>query len=31
MSQNTLTGKRVLITHAHAFMGPVLCEVPLGR
>ena len=27
MSQNTLTGKRVLITHAHAFMGPVLCEV----
>jgi hypothetical protein len=31
MSQNTLTGKRVLITHAHAFMGLVLCEVPLGR
>lgn len=27
MSQNTLTGKRVLITHAQAFMGPVLCEV----
>ena len=25
--QNTLTGKRVLITQATEFMGPVLCEV----
>jgi len=24
---NSLTGKRVLITHADAFMGPVLCDV----
>ncbi len=23
----TLAGKRALITHAHAFMGPMLCEV----
>jgi 2-keto-3-deoxy-L-fuconate dehydrogenase len=27
MSHGGLTGKRVLITHADAFMGPVLCEV----
>ena len=25
--QNALTGKRVLITQATEFMGPVLCEV----
>lgn len=25
--QNTLTGKRVLITQSDAFMGPMLCEV----
>lgn len=25
--QNALVGKRVLITQATAFMGPVLCEV----
>jgi len=27
MSNAILNGKRVLITHANAFMGPVLCEV----
>ena len=27
MPNQILQGKRVLITHAHAFMGPVLCEV----
>lgn len=27
MSNQILVGKRVLITHADAFMGPVLCEV----
>lgn len=27
MSNQTLLGKRALITHADAFMGPVLCEV----
>lgn len=27
MSHQILPGKRVLITHADAFMGPVLCEV----
>jgi len=27
MSHQSLSGKRVLITHADAFMGPVLCEV----
>jgi 2-keto-3-deoxy-L-fuconate dehydrogenase len=27
MSNQILSGKRVLITHADAFMGPVLCEV----
>jgi 2-keto-3-deoxy-L-fuconate dehydrogenase len=27
MSDGSLTGKRVLVTHADAFMGPVLCEV----
>lgn len=27
MSNHILPGKRVLITHADAFMGPVLCEV----
>jgi 2-keto-3-deoxy-L-fuconate dehydrogenase len=27
MSNQLLVGKRVLITHAEAFMGPVLCEV----
>ncbi len=27
MSNNILSGKRVLITQADAFMGPVLCEV----
>jgi 2-keto-3-deoxy-L-fuconate dehydrogenase len=27
MAHQILLGKRVLITHAHAFMGPVLCEV----
>jgi 2-keto-3-deoxy-L-fuconate dehydrogenase len=27
MSNQILLGKRVLITHADAFMGPVLCEV----
>jgi 2-keto-3-deoxy-L-fuconate dehydrogenase len=27
MSNQTLLGKRVLITHADVFMGPVLCEV----
>jgi 2-keto-3-deoxy-L-fuconate dehydrogenase len=27
MSNQILQGKRVLITHANAFMGPVLCEV----
>ena len=27
MSNQTLLGKHVLITHADAFMGPVLCEV----
>jgi 2-keto-3-deoxy-L-fuconate dehydrogenase len=27
MSEPILSGKRVLITHADAFMGPVLCEV----
>ncbi len=27
MSSQTLLGKRVLVTHADAFMGPVLCEV----
>lgn len=27
MSHASLNGKRVLVTHAHAFMGPVLCEV----
>ncbi len=27
ISNNILTGKRVLITHADLFMGPVLCEV----
>lgn len=27
MSNQILLGKRVLITHANAFMGPVLCEV----
>ena len=26
MTQPLLQGKRVLITHADAFMGPVLCE-----
>ncbi len=27
MSDNMLKGKRILITHADQFMGPVLCEV----
>lgn len=27
MPNQTLQGKRVLVTHAHAFMGPVLCDV----
>lgn len=27
MSNHNLLGKRVLITHANAFMGPALCEV----
>jgi 2-keto-3-deoxy-L-fuconate dehydrogenase len=27
MSNQILQGKRVLVTHADAFMGPVLCEV----
>lgn len=27
MSNQILSGKRVLVTHADAFMGPVLCEV----
>jgi 2-keto-3-deoxy-L-fuconate dehydrogenase len=27
MADGNLTGKRVLVTHADAFMGPVLCEV----
>lgn len=27
MADGSLTGKRVLVTHADAFMGPVLCEV----
>ena len=27
MSCQNLAGKRVLITHADAFMGPVLCQV----
>lgn len=27
MSTQSLIGKRVLVTHADAFMGPVLCEV----
>ncbi|MCF8169385.1 MAG: hypothetical protein K9J77_12345 [Rhodoferax sp.] len=27
MSSQILLGKRVLITHANVFMGPVLCEV----
>ena len=27
MPSHSLEGKRVLITHANAFMGPVLCEV----
>lgn len=27
MSHPTLRGKRVLVTHANEFMGPVLCEV----
>ena len=27
MSNQILLGKRVLVTHADAFMGPVLCEV----
>ena len=27
MTSQNLQGKRVLITHADAFMGPVLCEV----
>ncbi len=27
MSNQILAGKRVLVTHADAFMGPVLCEV----
>jgi len=27
MSEQRLSGQRVLITHADVFMGPVLCEV----
>lgn len=27
MANNSLQDKRVLITQAHAFMGPTLCEV----
>ena len=27
MSEPNLSGRRVLVTHANAFMGPVLCEV----
>jgi 2-keto-3-deoxy-L-fuconate dehydrogenase len=27
MPDSTLRGKRILVTHADAFMGPVLCEV----
>jgi len=27
MSDSMLKGKRILITHADQFMGPVLCEV----
>ena len=27
MSNQNLLGKRVLVTHADVFMGPVLCEV----
>ena len=27
MSSQILLGQRVLITHADAFMGPILCEV----
>ncbi|NJD26606.1 MAG: SDR family oxidoreductase [Betaproteobacteria bacterium] len=31
MANGKLNGKRVLITHADAFMGPVLCEVFAGH
>lgn len=31
MANPTLAGKRVLVTHADAFMGPVLCEVFAGH
>lgn len=31
MSDPILLGKRVLVTHADAFMGPVLCEVFAGH
>ena len=31
MSHPSLSGKRVLITHADVFMGPVLCEVFAGH
>ena len=31
MSDQSLLGKRVLITHADLFMGPVLCEVFAGH
>jgi 2-keto-3-deoxy-L-fuconate dehydrogenase len=31
MSNPSLSGKRVLITHADVFMGPVLCEVFAGH
>ncbi|MBL8459923.1 MAG: short-chain dehydrogenase, partial [Zoogloea sp.] len=27
MTHSSLLGKRILVTHADAFMGPVLCEV----
>lgn len=31
MTELTLHGKRILVTHADAFMGPVLCEVLARR
>ena len=31
MVPGTLAGKRILVTHADAFMGPVLCEVLRGH
>ncbi len=31
MPDSSLRGKRILVTHADAFMGPVLCEVLAQR